>query len=110
MLKDILGSETRYNEECLLEDTLVSPDFYIPEARLCIEINGRNKFYPYSTRYNNFLNFNHKLLKKRDYNTSMLNSWKLEGWMKYDEGKTHFKDILSKTIEDAIEKVKIAKS
>ncbi len=36
----------------------------------------------------------------------MLNSWKMEGWMKYDEGKIHFKDIVSNTIEKAIEKVK----
>lgn len=52
-----------FQEEYHDEETLLSLDFYIPDSRLAIEINGRNHYYPFSTRYNNFTNFKTKMLR-----------------------------------------------
>lgn len=56
-----MGKE--FNEEFLLEDSLYRSDFYIPKAKLAIEINGKSHFYPYTTRFNNFSNMKMKGLK-----------------------------------------------
>lgn len=106
VLNDLLGSSEHYREELYLEDALVQPDFYVPSAKLCIEINGKNKFYPYSTRYNNFTNFKHKITIANDHHIIHLNSWKMEGMMKYPDGKSNLKDLLAKTIKTYEEKIK----
>jgi hypothetical protein len=93
-----------FEEEHYLKDALVRPDFYIPSARLSIEINGRNHYYPLSTRYSNFFNFKSKLLKIHNYNFTHLNSWKLEGFINNDN-RDGIKDLLGKTIKTYTEKV-----
>ena len=80
-----------------MEDALFKGDFYIPSAKLVIEINGKSHYYPYSTRFNNFFNFKNKLLRNNGYNILHLNSWKLEGMLK-DQERKGLKDLLTKTI------------
>ncbi len=70
-------------EEHLLEDALFKCDFYIPKAKLVIEINGKSHFYPYSTRFNNFSNLKLKSIYHEGYNVMNLNSWTLEGFIKH---------------------------
>ena len=74
---------------------MVNPDFYLPSCNLAIEINGRNHYYPMSTRYSNFINFKYKLLRMHRVNYLSLNSWVLEGMI---NDKEKIKDLLSKTI------------
>ena len=90
-----MGKE--FNEEHLLEDALFKSDFYLPKAKLAIEINGKSHFYPYSTRFNNFSNLKMKSLYHEGYNVMNLNSWTLEGFIKH-ENRAGLKDLLSKTI------------
>lgn len=97
IIRDLLTDMgVHFEEEYNSEETLSSLDFYIPEARLAIEINGRNHYYPFSTRYNNFTNFKSKMLKSSGYQVFHLNSWKLEGMMNNPEG---VKELLRKTID-----------
>jgi very-short-patch-repair endonuclease len=70
-------------EEHLLEDALFKCDFYVPKAKLVIEINGKSHFYPYSTRFNNFSNLKLKSIYHEGYNVMNLNSWTLEGFIKH---------------------------
>ncbi len=90
-----MGKE--FIEEHLLEDALFKSDFYLPKAKLAIEINGKSHFYPYSTRFNNFSNLKMKSLYHEGYNVMNLNSWTLEGFIKH-ENRAGLKDLLSKTI------------
>lgn len=90
-----MGKE--YKEEELLEDALYKADFYIPKARLAIEINGKSHFYPYTTRFNNFTNMKMKGLKQAGYNILNLNSWMLEGFI-LNNNREGMKDLLTKTI------------
>lgn len=39
-------------------------DFYVPTARLVVEINGKDHFYPYTYKKNNTTNFKSKLLRE----------------------------------------------
>ena len=39
-------------------------DFYVPEARLVFEINGKDHFYPYTYKKNNVTNFKSKVLRE----------------------------------------------
>ena len=80
----------------------------MPEAKLCIEINGKSKFYPYTTKYNNFLNLKHKLVIQQGHNMLHLNSWKLEGMMKSGTGKEQLRDLLTKTIGTYKEKINLS--
>lgn len=75
-LARVMGSTDDFNEEFLV-DKLFKVDFYVPSAKLIIEINGRNHYYPYSTKFNQFTNFKHKLLISKGYNIFHLNSWVL---------------------------------
>ena len=70
-------------------------DFYIPKAKLAIEINGRNHFFPYSSRFNQFTNNKHKLLIANGHNIMHLNSWTLEG---LNKESIKLDDLLNKTI------------
>lgn len=90
-----MGKE--YIEEHLLEDSLFKCDFYIPKAKLALEINGKSHFYPYTTRFNNFTNLKMKSLYHEGYNVMNLNSWTLEGFIKH-ENRAGLKDLLGKTI------------
>ena len=74
-----------------------------------MEINGKNKFYPYSTRFNNFTNLKYKTTLANGYNLLNLNSWKLEGFIKYDDGKDRLRDLLTKTIKTYEERAKSEK-
>eukprot|EP00347_Sterkiella_histriomuscorum_P023621 403333962 len=105
VLTAMLGQDG-FREELYLEDSLIQPDFYIPKSKLCIEVNGKNKFYPYSTRYNNFTNFKHKIALHNDHNVVHLNSWKLEGMMKYEDGRKNLTDLLTRTIQTYEDKIK----
>lgn len=87
-----------------MQDALARTDFYIPSARLSIEINGRNHYYPLSTKYSNFFNLKNKLLKLHNYNFIHLNSWKLEGFIN-NGNKDGVRDLLEKTIKTYTEKV-----
>ncbi|CDW79398.1 UNKNOWN [Stylonychia lemnae] len=104
-LKEILGSENDFKEELFLEDALLQPDFYIPSAKLCIEINGRNKFYPFTQKYNNFTGLKHKMILQNGHNVMYLNSWKLEGMINNPDGKTNLKELLTKTLHTYQNKV-----
>jgi very-short-patch-repair endonuclease len=84
-----------FKEEHLLTDCFVRPDFFLPQANLAIEINGRSHYYPMSTRYNNYTNLTTKLLRMNGHNILHLNSWVLEGMMANKDG---IKDLLTKTI------------
>ena len=64
---------------------------------MVIEINGKNHFYPYSTRYSNFFNMKTKILRNNGYNIMNLNSWKLEGLLK-DPARVGLKDLINKTV------------
>jgi very-short-patch-repair endonuclease len=86
-----------FSEEHLLEDALFKCDFYLPKAKLAIEINGKSHFYPYSTRFNNFSNLKMKSMYHEGYNVMNLNSWTLEGFIKH-ENRAGLKDLLTKTI------------
>ena len=55
-----MGKE--FMEEHSLEDALFKCDFYLPKAKLAIEINGKSHYYPYTTRFNNFSNLKMKSL------------------------------------------------
>jgi very-short-patch-repair endonuclease len=57
-----------FEEEKFLERGGYKTDFYLPEANLAIEINGKSHFYPYSTRFNNFTNMKLKILLNEGYN------------------------------------------
>ena len=39
-------------------------DYYIPQARLVFEINGKDHFYPYTYKKHNVTNFKSKLLRE----------------------------------------------
>lgn len=97
-LKSVVG-EGNFEEETYQLDGMIRPDFYVPKARLMVEINGKSKYYPYTTKYNNFLNLNHKLTLQNNFNVIYLKSWVLEGMMQADDGKDQLKDLLAKTIE-----------
>ena len=56
-----MGKE--FKEEHTLDKALHKTDFYLPKANLAIEINGKNHFYPYSTRFNNFTNLKQKFYR-----------------------------------------------
>ena len=86
-----------YNEEYLVEDALFKTDFYIPSAKLAIEINGKTHYYPYTTRFNNFTNLKMKTLRQAGVNVLNLNSWTLEGFIRNDN-RNGLKDLLQKTI------------
>jgi hypothetical protein len=86
-----------YNEEYLVEDALFKTDFYIPSAKLAIEINGKTHYYPYTTRFNNFTNLKIKTLRQAGVNVLNLNSWTLEGFIRNDN-RNGLKDLLQKTI------------
>ena len=86
-----------FKEEHMLEDALFKCDFYLPKAKLCLEINGKSHFYPYSTRFNNFSNLKMKSLYHEGYNVMNLNSWTLEGFIKHNN-KAALRDLLTKTI------------
>lgn len=86
-----------YNEEYLLEDSLFKTDFYIPSAKLAIEINGKTHYYPYTTRFNNFTNLKMKTLRTQGHNVLNLNSWTLEGFIR-NENRAGLKDLINKTI------------
>lgn len=86
-----------FREEMMLEDALFKSDFFIPKAKLLIEINGRSHFYPYSTRFNNFYNLKTKIIRSKGYAVLNLNSWKLEGMLR-DPERVGLKDLLTKTI------------
>jgi RAP domain len=97
-LREVLTDlKKEFHEEYMLEDSLFKVDFYIPSAKLVIEINGKNHFYPYSTRFNNFTNMKSKTIRANGHGLMHLNSWKLEGMLK-DDSRAGLKDLLSKTI------------
>ena len=52
-----------YISEHRLEDTFLV-DYYIPQARLVFEINGKDHFYPYTYKKNNVTNLKSKLLRE----------------------------------------------
>ena len=39
-------------------------DYYIPQARLVFEINGKDHFYPYTYKKENVTNFKSKVLRE----------------------------------------------
>lgn len=86
-----------FNEEYLVEDALFKTDFYIPSAKLVIEINGKTHYYPYTTRFNNFTNLKMKTLRSSGLNVLNLNSWVLEGFIR-NENRSGLKDLIQKTI------------
>ena len=86
-----------FNEEFLIEDALFKADFYIPSAKLAIEINGKTHYYPYTTRFNNFTNLKMKSLKASGVNVLNLNSWTLDGFIRNDN-RAGLKDLISKTV------------
>lgn len=94
-----------FAEEKMLEDALFKTDFYIPQAKLAIEINGRSHYYPYSTRFNNFFNLKSKILRNKGYAILNLNSWKLEGMLR-DPERAGLKDLMTKTIATYTQKQK----
>lgn len=98
-LRETLGQMgIAFEEEKLLNDAIFKTDFYIPSAKLAIEINGKSHFYPYTTRFNNFTNMKNKVVRGVGHNILNLNSWTLEGMLK-DEERKGLKDLLQKTIK-----------
>ncbi len=87
-----------YSEEYLIEDSLFKTDFYIPSAKLAIEINGKTHYYPYTTRFNNFTNLKMKTLRNQGHNVLNLNSWTLEGFIR-NQNREGLKDLITKTIK-----------
>ena len=105
-LREILTDmKVGFEEEKLLQNALFKADFFIPEANLAIEINGKSHFYPYTTRFNNFTNLKNKLIRSCGYNILNLNSWTLEGMLRDPERKG-IKDLLGKTLKTYSEKEK----
>ena len=52
-----------YVSEHRIEDTFLV-DYYIPQARLVFEINGKDHFYPYTYKKNNVTNLKSKVLRE----------------------------------------------
>lgn len=88
-------------EEPYLEECLYTPDFYIPKYKLAIEIHGKNKFYPYSSNFNNFANSKNRTYKAKGYNVMNINTWVLEGMMKYDTSNKRIQESLDFNIKKA---------
>jgi very-short-patch-repair endonuclease len=86
-----------FNEEYLIEDALFKTDFYIPSAKLAIEINGKTHYYPYTTRFNNFTNLKMKTMRHAGINVLNLNSWTLEGFIR-NENRSGLMDLIRKTV------------
>jgi very-short-patch-repair endonuclease len=81
-------------------------DFYVDYARLLIEINGVQHFYPYTRKPHQFTTFKNKVLRGNQkqhssnnstYNLLNLNTHLLEGLSKTPENLVSF---LRKTIDD----------
>lgn len=97
-IREVLSElKKEYKEEFMLEDSLFKTDFYIPSAKLAIEINGKTHYYPYTTRFNNFTNLKMKSLRANGVHVLNLNSWTLEGFLRNDN-RAGLKDLISKTI------------
>lgn len=92
-----------FEEEKMLPAALFKADFYVPQANLAIEINGKSHFYPYSTRFNNFTNLKNKMIRNNGYNILNLNSWMLEGMLRDPERKG-LKDLIQKTVKTYTDK------
>ena len=63
-LKALLGESN--GDDFYLQESLVEQyrcDFYIPNARLVIEINGKEHFYPYTYKKNQFTLVKTKMLR-----------------------------------------------
>jgi len=61
-LAKALDDENAFESEYKI-DGLFKSDFYVPSARLNIEVNGMQHFYPYTTKFNQMTNFKYKTLK-----------------------------------------------
>jgi len=81
-------------------------DFYVEYARLIIEINGVQHFYPYTRKPHQFTQFKNKVLRGNQkqqtsnistYNLINLNTHLLEGLSKTPE---NLESLLRKTIDD----------
>ena len=62
-----MGLENSSSEYFLKEHHLEGAflvDYYIPQARLVFEINGKDHFYPYTFKKNNVTNLKSKLLRE----------------------------------------------
>jgi very-short-patch-repair endonuclease len=85
---------------------LFRADFYIPEVRLVLEINGVNHFYPYTRKPIQYTQFKTKLLRGNQkhcseaqgtYNVVNLNTHMLEGLKRTPE---NLRILLEKIIND----------
>jgi very-short-patch-repair endonuclease len=81
----------------LHKEVFLRSDFYIPEHKFIIEINGRSHYYPYSTKYNNYMNFKTKMFRNQGFRVLHLNSWKLEGMINHN--KEAVADLIGKSIK-----------
>ena len=89
------ANNVKFIEETALEDALYSPDFYLPEQKVVIEINGNHHFYPYTTRFMNFTNARNKIMRGKGYKVVNLNSSMLEGLIR-QENKAGLHNLIGK--------------
>lgn len=89
------ANNVKFIEETALDDALYSPDFFLPEKRVCIEINGNHHFYPYTTRFMNFTNARNKIMRGFGYKVVNLNQTMLEGLIR-QENKAGLQDLIGK--------------
>lgn len=89
------ANKVKFIEETALDDALYSPDFFLPEQRVCIEINGNHHFYPYTTRFMNFTNARNKIMRGLGYKVVNLNQSMLEGLIR-QENKAGLQDLIGK--------------
>jgi len=85
-------------EETVNDITLYTPDFYLPELKLAIEINGNNHYYPYSTRFMNFTNARNKVMRHYGFQVANLSSTMIEGLLR-TENKEGIKSLVQRIVD-----------
>lgn len=84
-----------YQEKVI--DAMWRSDFYVKSAKLIIEVNGNNHFYPYTTRKDQFTNFKQLLVIASKYNLLNLEPGKLMGLTMNGETK-NIDSLISRVI------------
>ena len=91
----------QFTEEQLIEDALVTGDFVLPKEKIVFSVNGRNAYYPQSTKFNNFTSLKNKLLRVNNWSMVPLNTWKIDRMM---TSKEQIRELLQHLIKTTMEK------
>ena len=92
-----------FTEDELIKEAMVKATFYVPEAKLVLNLNNKLCYYPYTIKFNNILNINKKLFSMNNYSVFNINAWRLMGVNNNREGT---KAMITRAIEHAKERMK----